>query len=104
MLDHTSKTQPHTTKRRARDSNPHEPRGPVDFKSTALPVRTSPPRHQRKNSHGMQQSLSRGLRKIAVTFGQLLKSSIASSSILVVLSASVNISFMGTRRDPPCLV
>ena len=29
--------------RRARDSNPHEPRGPVDFKSTALPVRTSPP-------------------------------------------------------------
>jgi hypothetical protein len=33
-----------TAKRRARDSNPHEPRGPVDFKSTALPVRTSPPR------------------------------------------------------------
>jgi len=29
--------------RRARDSNPHEPHGPVDFKSTALPVRTSPP-------------------------------------------------------------
>jgi hypothetical protein len=39
-----------------------------------------------------------------VTFGQLLKSSIESSSILVVLSASVNISFMGTRRDPPFLV
>ena len=29
--------------RRARDSNPHEPRGSVDFKSTALPIRTSPP-------------------------------------------------------------
>src|SRR5262245_40793783 len=104
MLDHISNKHPHAAKRRARDSNPHEPRGPVDFKSTALPVRTSPPRHQHKNSHGMQQSPLRGLRKIAVTFGQLLKSSIASSPILVVLSASVNISFIGTRRDSPFLV
>jgi hypothetical protein len=38
-----------TAQRRARDSNPHEPRGPVDFKSTALPVRTSPPRHKIKH-------------------------------------------------------
>ena len=29
--------------RRARDSNPQGPRGPVDFKSTALPVEASPP-------------------------------------------------------------
>src|SRR5438874_9948344 len=29
--------------RRARDSNPHGPCGPVDFKSTALPVEASPP-------------------------------------------------------------
>jgi hypothetical protein len=35
---------PYIDERRARDSNPHEPRGPVDFKSTALPVRTSPPK------------------------------------------------------------
>ena len=30
-------------KGRARDSNPQGPRGPVDFKSTALPVEASPP-------------------------------------------------------------
>jgi hypothetical protein len=34
--------------RRARDSNPQGPRGPVDFKSTALPVEASPPCPERQ--------------------------------------------------------
>ena len=46
---------PYIDERRARDSNPHEPRGPVDFKSTALPVRTSPPNLWMR--HGQERPL-----------------------------------------------
>src|SRR5215813_15505835 len=40
--------------RRAQDSNLQGPRGPVDFKSTALPVEASPP--SELVSHGRQAS------------------------------------------------
>jgi hypothetical protein len=96
-------TRSDTAKRRARDSNPHEPRGPVDFKSTALPVRTSPPRYDYSHSHSMYQTSSRGYLEIPETIRRLLKTSPISSSILVVLSASVNTSFMGTPRAFPFL-
>jgi hypothetical protein len=37
--------------RRARDSNPQGPRGPVDFKSTALPVEASPPCQEQPDTY-----------------------------------------------------
>ena len=55
-------------KRRARDSNPQGPRGPVDFKSTALPVRTSPP-NVISSTYGAGLDRDRwGVVKIAGTF------------------------------------
>ena len=46
MLDAADHAYSYGKWRRARDSNPHEPCGSVDFKSTALPIRTSPPSYQ----------------------------------------------------------
>ena len=88
--------------RRARDSNPQGPRGPVDFKSTALPVEASPPCPEERLltiHHVLAWAANTRLGLVTGSFGSTLRDE-ALNCRLKMAGRKVRIALHHTQRLP----